>query len=114
MTEQSDDGVKLGTENLFADLGHADPDTHLLKAQLVSRLADIMSERKLTQVAAAKASGVSQPDVSRILKGHFRDVSVERLMRMLTKLGCEVDIVVRPEGKAERSSTIHFGEVSLA
>ena len=35
-------------------------------------------------------------------------------MRMLTKLGCEVDIVVRPEGKAERSSTIHFGEVSLA
>ena len=109
MTERSDLSVQVGTDNVFADLGHADPDTHLFKAQLVSRMADVMSERKLTQVAAAKASGVSQPDVSRILKGHFRDVSVERLMRMLTKLGCEVDIVVRPNGSEARSSTIHFG-----
>ena len=110
MTEQFDLSVQVGTDNVFAHLGHADPDTHLLKAQLVSRMADVMSERKLTQVAAAKASGVSQPDVSRILKGHFRDVSVERLMRMLTKLGCEVDIVVRLNGNQARSSTIHFGE----
>lgn len=102
--------LTIGTDNVFADLGHADPDTHLLKAQLVSRMADVMGERKMTQVAAANASGVSQPDVSRILKGHFRDVSVERLMRMLTKLGCEVDIVVRPNGNQARSSTIHFGE----
>jgi predicted XRE-type DNA-binding protein len=36
--------------------------------------------------------GLSQPDVSRLLRGQFRDVSVERLMRMLTKLGCKVDI----------------------
>jgi len=110
MTEQSDLSVHVGTDNLFADLGHADPDTHLLKAQLVSRMADVMGERKMTQVAVSKAAGVSQPDVSRILKGHFRDVSVERLMRMLTRLGCEVDIVVRPEGNQARSSTIHFGE----
>jgi len=109
MTEHSADSVQMGTGNIFADLGHADPDTHLLKAQLVSRFADVMVERNMTQVAAARASGVSQPDVSRILKGHFRDVSVERLMRMLTRLGCEVDIVVRPGGNAARSSTIHFG-----
>ena len=109
MTEQPDLSIQVGTDNVFADLGFLDPDTHLLKAQLVSRIADVMGERKLTQVAVAKVAGVSQPDVSRILKGHFRDVSVERLMRMLTKLGCEVDIVVRPDGKQARSSTIHFG-----
>ncbi len=114
MTEQSDLFVQVGTDNVFADLGHADPDTHLLKAQLVSRMADVMGDRKMTQVAVAKVAGVSQPDVSRILKGHFRDVSVERLMRMLTKLGCEVDIVVRPNGNQARSSTIHFGEAHPA
>lgn len=114
MSEQSDLFVQLGTDNVFADLGHADPDTHLLKAQLVSRMADVMGERKMTQVAVAKVAGVSQPDVSRILKGHFRDVSVERLMRMLTRLGCEVDIVVRPQGNQARSSTIHFGEARPA
>lgn len=114
MTEQDDMFIKEGTGNVFADLGHADPDTHLLKAQLVSRLADAIKERHLTQSAAAKAAGVSQPDVSRILKGHFRDVSVERLMRMLTRLGCEVDIVVRPQGNAARASTIHFGQAQPA
>ena len=114
MTEQTDLSVKQGTGNVFADLGHADPDTHLLKAQLVSRMADVMGERKMTQVAAAKAAGVSQPDVSRILKGHFRDISVERLMRMLTRLGCEVDIVVRPQGDVAQASTIHFGEAHPA
>ena len=114
MTEQTDLSVKQGTGNVFADLGHADPDTHLLKAQLVSRMADVMGERKMTQVAAAKAAGVSQPDVSRILKGHFRDISVERLMRILTRLGCEVDIVVRPQGNVARASTIRFGEAHPA
>ena len=44
--------------------------------------------------------GLSQPDVSRLLRGQFRDVSVERLMRMLTRLGCDVDIVIRGRGKA--------------
>lgn len=111
--DDTDTTVKMGTGNVFADLGHADADTHFLKAQLVSRMADVMAERKLTQTAAAKAAGVSQPDVSRILKGQFRDVSVERLMRMLTRLGCEVDIVVRPQGNEARSSTIHFGEAAI-
>ena len=114
MTEQTDLSVREGSANLFADLGHADPDTHLLKAQLVSRIADAMAEQRMTQVAAAKAAGVSQPDISRILKGQFRDVSVERLMRMLTRLGCEVDIVVRPGGVEARYSIIHFGEARVA
>ena len=48
MTEPSDISVRIGPDNLFADLGHADPDGHLLKAKLVSRIADVMVERKLT------------------------------------------------------------------
>ena len=111
MTEDHDI-VKMGGENVFADLDRPDPDTHFLKAQLVSRMADVMDERKLTQTAVAKVAGVSQPDVSRILKGQFRDISVERLMRMLTRLGCEVDIVVRPRGSEARPSTIHFGQTA--
>lgn len=74
--------IEVGTGNLFADLCYADADTHLFKAQLVSRMKSVMTERSLTQTAAAKAAGVSQPDISRILKGHFRDISVERIMRM--------------------------------
>ena len=94
-----DTSIKRGSQNLFADLGYADAETHLLKAGLVDRIREIVSATKLTQTDAAKLIGVSQPDVSRLLRGQFRDVSVERLMRMLTRLGCDVDIVVRDHGK---------------
>lgn len=60
-----------------------DADTHLLKAQLVSRVREIIQGRKLTQAEAAKILGVSQLDISRMLKGQFRDLSVERLMVLL-------------------------------
>jgi predicted XRE-type DNA-binding protein len=102
--------IEMGTSNLFADLGYADADTHLFKAQLVTHLKDVMTGRSMTQSAAAKATGVSQPDMSRILAGHFRDVSVERIMRMLTRLGCEVDVIVRPQGSEEQVSAIRFVE----
>lgn len=102
--------IEMGTSNLFADLGYADADTHLFKAQLVIRLKDVMTGRSMTQTAAAKVTGVSQPDMSRILKGHFRDISVERLMRMLTRLGCEVDVIVRPQGSKGQVSAIRFIE----
>lgn len=99
-----------GSENIFADLGYADAGTHLLKAGLVSRIQEVINEQKMTQTVAAKRMGLSQPDVSRLLKGHFRDISVERLMRLLTRLGCEIDIVIREQGKkTSRRNTIHLG-----
>lgn len=105
--------IEMGSGNLFADLGYADADTHLFKAQLVTRMKNVMTDRRLTQTAAAKLTGVSQPDISRILKGHFRDVSVERLMRMLTRLGCEVDVIVRPQGSVTQVAAIRFAEARV-
>ena len=109
MTKDSDDAVVRGSDNIFADLGFADAETHLLKAKLVNRLQQVIGEQKLTQTAVAKRLGISQPDVSRLLKGQFRDVSVERLIRLLTRLGCDVDIVIRDHGKAASArDTIHL------
>ena len=56
--------------------------------------------QELTQITAAKRMGLSQPDASRLINGQFRDMSVERLMRLLTRLGCDVDITIRDHGKA--------------
>lgn len=109
MTQDIENHVVRGSENIFADLGYADAETHLLKAELVSRIQEIINEQKMTQTAVAKRLGLSQPDVSRLLKGHFRDISVERLMRLLTRLGCEVDIVIREQGKRpSRRNIIHL------
>ena len=96
----TDTTIRHGGTNVFADLGFADPETHLLKARLVGQMVAIVRERKLTQTQAARLMGIGQPDVSRLLKGQFRDVSVGRILRLLTGLGCEIDIVVRPGGEA--------------
>jgi predicted XRE-type DNA-binding protein len=87
--------IERGSGNVFEDLGFPDADTHLLKAGLVSRIDQIVRDRRLTQAKAAELLGLSQPDVSRLLRGHFRDYSLERLFRLLTALGRDVEIVVR-------------------
>ncbi len=69
---------------------------HLLKAQLVGKIALLVKERGLKQIEAAGLFGVKQPDVSKLLRGDFRQFSVERLLRFLVALGQDVEIVVRP------------------
>ena len=93
--------IERGSGNVFADLGLPDADAHLLKAELVTRIDEIIRQRGLKQVEAAKLLGLSQPDVSRLLRGNFREYSMERLLRLLTALGRDVDIVIR-ERDSER------------
>src|SRR5262245_52392491 len=89
-------GYEVGGGNVFADIGLPNADEHLVKAQLVHKIDVLMKERKLKQIEAAALFGVKQPDVSKMLRGDFRQFSVERLMRFLVALGQDVDIVVRP------------------
>jgi predicted XRE-type DNA-binding protein len=75
-----------------------------LKAQLVGKIGRLMKERGLKQVEAAGLFGVKQPDVSKMLRGEFRQFSVERLLRFLVALGQDVEIVVKPPSGAEAPS----------
>lgn len=99
--------VERGSGNVFADLGRADADTHLLKAELVARIDAIIRRRRLTQAQAATLLGLSQPDVSRLLRGGFRDFSVERLLRLLMALGQDVEITIR-KPKARRAGRLRI------
>lgn len=107
----SDDMVHEGSGNVFADLGFAEPVSHRLKAELVRKLDSIMKSRGLSQSAAARLIGVGQPDLSKLLNGRFREMSVERLLRMLTRLDCDVDINVQFEGRAV-GEAIHLDAVA--
>jgi predicted XRE-type DNA-binding protein len=81
--------------NVFADIGLPNPEEHLIRAQLVLKIGQLIRGRGLRQVEAAKLFGVKQPDVSKMLHGDFRQFSVERLMRFLVALGQDVEIVVK-------------------
>ena len=94
--------IERGSGNVFADLDRPDADAHLVKAELVSRIDEIIRRRRLTQVQAAELLGLSQPDVSRLLGGNFRDYSIERLLRLLMALGHDVEIVIRKPKRYRR------------
>jgi predicted XRE-type DNA-binding protein len=97
MARKRETGIAVtpGSGNVFADLGFADPEEELAKAKLASRIRQIINERRLTQAAAAKLMAVDQPKVSALLNGRLANFSSERLMRLLTALGQDVDIVLR-------------------
>ena len=92
--------ITKSSGNVFADLGLKNPEEHALKAELVRQIAAMLEKEGLTQTEAARRLRIAQPDVSRMLRGHFRQFSVERLMRFLVALGQDVEIVVRPSSVA--------------
>lgn len=93
--------VTESSGNVFADLGFAEPEEELVKAQLASQIQQIIKRRRLTQVSAAARMGIDQAKVSALLNGRLTNFSSERLMRLLTALGQDVEIIVKaaPESR---------------
>ena len=98
---------ETGSGNVFKDLGLPNAEEHLIKAQLVYKIGDILKDRKLKQVEAGKLLGIPQPDVSKMLRGEFRQFSVERLLRFLVALNHDVKIVVRPHRGSLHAAALH-------
>jgi len=80
--------------NVFADLGFdAEEAANLkLRSQLMIAADKALIEKKLTQQAAAKALGISQPRVSDLLRGKAEKFTIDSLVNILTKLGHEVTL----------------------
>jgi len=82
-------------------------DEHLVKAQLVFKIDTIMKKRRLKQVETAHLFEVRQPDISKMLRGEFRQFSVERLLHFLVALGQNVEIVVKPHHDRKNAPALH-------
>ena len=99
--------AKDSARNVWLQLGFLDAEEHYLKAELVLRLDKAIRSLGLTQRGAARQIGTTQPELSKILGGKFTEISLERLMRFLTALGCHIEIKIGA-GKANKA-----GEVTL-
>jgi predicted XRE-type DNA-binding protein len=85
--------------NVYSQLGFPDAEEMLVKAQLVSKIGEILRDRGWSQQQAAKVLGMTQPKLSKMLRGQFRGISEMKMMDCLVRLGRNVRIVVGPEGK---------------
>jgi predicted XRE-type DNA-binding protein len=97
--------------NVYADLELADAEEMLVKAQLASKIGEIIKGRRWTQQQAAEVLGMTQPKLSNLLRGQFRGVSEAKMLECLAKLGRDVKIVVGP---ARRSTKPGHVEVVFA
>jgi len=100
--------VLVRAARLGHDMGSAE--ATLAKARIVAEIVRIIRARRLTQTAAAKILGLSQPKISALLNGQFQGYSKERLIWLLNRLGCDVQIVVKsaPRRRAVRKVSIAF------
>ncbi len=99
--------MKYASGNVFADGGLPNAEEHLVKAHLVYKIDTIIEELGLKQIEAAALFGVKQPDVSKMLRGDFRQFSVERLLRFLVALGQDVEIVVKSPRDPHHAPALH-------
>jgi predicted XRE-type DNA-binding protein len=99
---------EVSSGNVFQDIGIPNADEHLIKAQLVFKIDTILKRRQLKQTEAASLLSISQPDVSKLLRGEFRQFSVERLLRFLVALNQDVEIIVKPHRSRSNSPSLLF------
>lgn len=88
--------IEAGTDNVYADLAMADADDMLLKAQLATKIGEIIQARGWSQQEAARVLGLTQPKLSKMLRGQFRGISETKMLDCLLRLGRDVQIVVGP------------------
>ena len=96
--------------NVFADIGLPDTDGELFKAVLTYQIAKQIKALALTQSQTGIRLGLSQPDVSRLIKGRRSGFSTDRLLALLTALDLDVDNVVRPVKSTKKPARVRVEE----
>ena len=85
-----------GSGNVFADVGLANPEEALAKAEIARHINKLIAERGLTQAEAGGILGVDQSRISALSKGRLTVFSLEKMMQFASRLGNEVEIVIKP------------------
>jgi predicted XRE-type DNA-binding protein len=98
--------IEQGSANVYADLGIVDAKEMLVKAQLATKIGEIIKRRKLTQIQAAELLGIPQPKLSNLLRGQFRGISETKMIDCLTRLGRNVEIVVKTGSRSKAAGHV--------
>jgi predicted XRE-type DNA-binding protein len=97
-----------GSTNVFKDLDMPNAEEKLAKVELALKINKIITQRGLKQVEAARLLGVDQAKISLLHRGQLSEFSIERLVKFLTLLHQDIDIVVK-----KSTQTGHFGKLRV-
>jgi predicted XRE-type DNA-binding protein len=108
------EAITRSSGNVFADLGVRDAQEKQTKARLAVALRQVIQERRLSQVAAARVLGINQPKISALVNYRLDGFSVERLMHFLNALDCDVEIIVRKKPRSGRAARTIVSEARVS
>jgi predicted XRE-type DNA-binding protein len=100
-------GVVKSSGNVFADLGLPDAEKRQTKVRLAVAINSLIERRRFSQAKAAQVLGVNQPKISALSKYRLQGFSVERLMRFLTALDQDVEIIIRHKPRTRRAGRVY-------
>lgn len=89
VNEHGTRSITPASRSVFYDLGFDDAEARVLemRANLMAALRHHISEHGWTQTEAAKRLGISQPRVSALMKGAWRDFSADMLLVLAARAG---------------------------
>jgi predicted XRE-type DNA-binding protein len=91
-----DDDLELmrGSGNVFADFGLPDAELRQFRAILAAEIIKTLDAEQLSVREAERRTGFSAADFSRIRQVKLERFTVDRLMRILDRLDCDVRVSV--------------------
>jgi len=63
-----------------------------VRAELIEKIAALISEKNWTQIEAANRCGVTQPRINDLLRGRISRFSLDALVNIATALGQQVHV----------------------
>lgn len=100
--------VESSSGNVFADLGLPHAEKLKIKSGLVIEITQAINRLGLTQAEAGRRMGISQPKVSRMMRGEFANLSERKLMDCLNRLGYDIQIRVQPVAESTGHLTLEI------
>jgi predicted XRE-type DNA-binding protein len=84
-----DTRITMGSGNVFVDLGFdpAEAEIMQLRAQVMIQMEQFLKAQGWTQAEAAKRLKVTQPRISRLIKGKWEDFSLDMLLTLAARMG---------------------------
>ena len=89
--------ITRGSGSVFRDLGFSEPEAEnlRLRSELMMRIDAFYRESGMTQAAAARKLGLTQPRLNALLKGKLSQFSLDALVNIASRAGLNVRLVVK-------------------
>ena len=106
--------IHRGSDNVFADIGIIHPERVQARAQVMFLISEIIKKRGLTQKQTSALLGIPQSKVSCLMNGKLSNFSMDHLFELLNALDSDVEIIIKPKTKKEKTATTHVLQVAYS